>query len=147
MPEADMEAGMLMRRRVAGQSVGRMLVCLVGMGFMMAGVAARAGESAGVQRSTGSTPAAPAAANPSFGIEHDPSDPTYARMQEKQIASAATDRHKRMVADADKLLELATELKQDVDGTTKDEMSVPTIKKAAEIEKLAHDVKERMKGQ
>jgi hypothetical protein len=143
MPEADMEAGMLMRRRVAGQSVGRMLVCLVGMGFMMAGVAA----GAGMQRSTGSTPVAPAAANPSFGIEHDPSDPTYARMQEKQIASAATDRHKRMVADADKLLELATELKQDVDSTTKDEMSVPTIKKAAEIEKLAHDVKERMKGQ
>ena len=68
-------------------------------------------------------------------------------MQEKQNASAETERHKRMLADADKLLQLATELKADVDKTTKDEMSVPTIQKAAEIEKLAHDVKQRMKGE
>jgi hypothetical protein len=52
-----------------------------------------------------------------------------------------------MLEDADKLVQLAAALRDDVDKTTKDEMSVPTIKKAAEIEKLAHDVKERMKGQ
>ena len=51
-----------------------------------------------------------------------------------------------MVADADKLLQLATELKEDVDSSTKNELSVTTVKKAAEIEKLAHEVKERMKG-
>ena len=57
-----------------------------------------------------------------------------------------TDRQKRLVADTDKLLELATDLKQQVDKTTKDTMSVDVIKKAEEIEKLAHSVKERMKG-
>ena len=59
----------------------------------------------------------------------------------------AEQRHKRMMADADKLLQLATELKEDVDKSTKNEMSVTAVKEAAEIEKLAHDVKERMKGE
>jgi hypothetical protein len=50
------------------------------------------------------------------------------------------------VADTDKLLTLATDLKQQVDKSTKDTLSVDVIKKADEIEKLAHSVKERMKG-
>jgi hypothetical protein len=103
----------------------------------------RGGEAGQSQRPTPLSPSPP----PNYNATPlDPSDPMHAKMQEKQIASAANDRHKRLLADADKLLQLATELKQDVDSTTKDEMSVPTIKKAAEIEKLAHDVKERMKG-
>jgi hypothetical protein len=68
-------------------------------------------------------------------------------MQERQVAAVEDARHRRMIVDTDKLLELATELKDDVDKSTKNEMSVASIKKAAEIEKLAHDVKERMKGQ
>jgi hypothetical protein len=77
---------------------------------------------------------------------HDGADPLPTKMREQQALTLAEQRHKRMLADADKLLQLATELKAEVDSSTKDEMSVPTIKKAAEIEKLAHDVKERMKG-
>jgi hypothetical protein len=37
-------------------------------------------------------------------------------------------------------------LKAQVDKSTKDTLSVDVIKKAEEIEKLAHSVKERMKG-
>jgi hypothetical protein len=48
--------------------------------------------------------------------------------------------------DTDKLLSLATELKQDVDKTDENTLSVDVIKKAEEIEKLAHTVKEKMKG-
>jgi hypothetical protein len=48
--------------------------------------------------------------------------------------------------DADKLLELATELKQYVDKTNEDILSMDVIKKADEIEKLAHSVREKMKG-
>jgi hypothetical protein len=44
------------------------------------------------------------------------------------------------------LLVLATDLKAQVDKSTKDTLSVDVIKKAEEIEKLAHSVKERMKG-
>jgi hypothetical protein len=67
-------------------------------------------------------------------------------MQEQQLAVASDERHKRMVVASDKLLQLATELKAEVDKSTKNEMSVSAIKKAAEIERLAHDVKEKMKG-
>ena len=49
--------------------------------------------------------------------------------------------------DTDKLLQLATELKQYVDKTNEQTLSVSVIKKAEEIEKLAHAVKEKMKGQ
>lgn len=67
-------------------------------------------------------------------------------MQEQQTRSRNSDRQRRLVEDTDKLLALATQLKQDVDKTNKDVMSVDVIKKADEIEKLAHNVKERMKG-
>jgi hypothetical protein len=44
------------------------------------------------------------------------------------------------------LLELATELKQYVDKTNEDILSMDVIKKADEIEKLARSVREKMKG-
>lgn len=56
------------------------------------------------------------------------------------------DRHKKLVADADKLLQLATELKMDVDKSSPNELSVKVIQKATEMEKLSHDVKERMRN-
>lgn len=70
-------------------------------------------------------------------------DPAIA---ERQARSRNNDRQQRLVADTDKLLTLATELKNDVSKTNKDILSVDVIKKADEIEKLAHSVKERMKG-
>lgn len=79
---------------------------------------------------------------PSLG----PTESLSPEMQEQQARSRNSDRQKRLVADTDKLLVLATELKQDVSKTNKDVLSVDVIKKADEIEKLAHSVKERMKG-
>jgi nitric oxide reductase activation protein len=73
-------------------------------------------------------------------------EPLSPQMQEQQERSRNSERQKRLVSDTDKLLALATQLKQDVDKTNKDVMSVDVIKKADEIEKLAHSVKERMKG-
>jgi hypothetical protein len=70
-------------------------------------------------------------------------DPTIAQ---RQARLRNNDRQQRLVADTDKLLTLATELKQDVSKTNQDVLSVDVIKKADEIEKLAHSVKERMKG-
>ena len=46
----------------------------------------------------------------------------------------------------DQLLDLATELKQYVDKTNENIISLDVIKKAEQIEKLAHAVKEKMKG-
>jgi len=78
-----------------------------------------------------------------FPGEDHPLSPIIAQKQEQ---ARNIDRQKRLVTDTDKLLSLATELKQEVDKTNKDVMSVDVIKKADEIEKLAHSVKERMKG-
>lgn len=64
----------------------------------------------------------------------------------RQERSRNSDRQKQLVDDTNKLLELATELKTDVDKTNKDVLSVDVIKKADEIEKLAKSVKDRMKG-
>jgi hypothetical protein len=58
----------------------------------------------------------------------------------------ANERQQKMVADTQHLLALATELKADMDKTTKDTLSVDVIKKADQIEKLAHDIKQRMKN-
>jgi hypothetical protein len=68
--------------------------------------------------------------------------------QQKRAAEKAENnkRHQEVKKDTDKLLELATELKQDVDKTNEHTLSVDVIKKAEEIEKLAHTVKEKMKG-
>ncbi len=68
------------------------------------------------------------------------------RLAEQAARSRNSDRQKRLVADADKLLSLATDLKVQVDKTDKNMLSVDVVKRAEEIEKLAHSVKERMKG-
>ena len=56
------------------------------------------------------------------------------------------ERQAELKRDTDKLLQLSTELKQYVDKTNSDVMSVEVINKSEEIEKLAHSVKEKMKG-
>ncbi len=45
-----------------------------------------------------------------------------------------------------KLLQMATDLKSEVDKTTPDTLSLGVIRKANEIEKLARDVREKMKN-
>jgi len=76
----------------------------------------------------------------------DDSDPLDPHREEQQAKLRNDDRQKKLVADTDKLLVLATDLKAQVDKSTKDTLSVDVIRKAEEIEKLAHSVKERMKG-
>ncbi len=56
-------------------------------------------------------------------------------------------RVREIKTDTDKLLQLATELKQYVDKTDQNTLSLNVVKKAEEIEKLAKAVKEKMKGQ
>lgn len=56
------------------------------------------------------------------------------------------ERQKRLVSDTQRLLDLATQLHQDVGKTDQHILSLDVVKRADEIEKLAHSVKERMKG-
>jgi len=73
-------------------------------------------------------------------------DPVRVKMDEERMKAMNDDRRKKLSADVDRLVELTNELKTDVDKTTKDELSLQVIKKAQEIEKLAHDVQSRMKN-
>jgi hypothetical protein len=57
-----------------------------------------------------------------------------------------TERQKRLEADTEKLVALTTALKEQVNESDKNILSLDMIKKAEEIEKLAHSVKERIKG-
>ncbi len=66
-----------------------------------------------------------------------------ARQESFDAANAA--RKREIADDSAKLLKLAADLKAEVDKTNKDTLSLAVIRKADEIEKLAHDVKERMK--
>jgi len=63
----------------------------------------------------------------------------------KNFAAANVERKKQISDDSTKLLKLATELKTEVDKTTKDTLSLDVIRKADEIERMAHSIKEKMK--
>ncbi len=63
----------------------------------------------------------------------------------KNFEAANAARRKLISDDTAKLLKLATDLKTEVDKTNQDTLSLGVIHKAEEIEKLAHDVKEKMK--
>ncbi len=66
---------------------------------------------------------------------------------EKDMAKRANQqRQDNLRRDADRLLKLATELKQYVDRSNEHVLSIEVVRKAEEIEKLAHSVKEKMKG-
>ena len=59
--------------------------------------------------------------------------------------AANTERKRQISEDSTRLLKLATDLKTEVDKTSKDTLSLGVIRKADEIERLAHTVKEKMK--
>ena len=59
---------------------------------------------------------------------------------------SAAERLESLKRDTDHLLELAQRLKDQVDKSSENTLSLDVLKKAEEIEKLAHSVKEKMKG-
>lgn len=75
-------------------------------------------------------------------------DPDQAQRQiERDMAKKANeDRQKVLRSDTDKLVKLTAELKEYVDKSSENVLSLDVIKKAEEIERLAHTVKEKMKG-
>jgi hypothetical protein len=66
-----------------------------------------------------------------------------AKQQNFDVANA--ERKRQLSDESAKLLTLAMALKAEVDKTNKDMLSLNVIRKADEIEKLAHNVKEKMK--
>ena len=129
-----------MEARWSWQSVSRsksgpvLLLLLVGA---VTGVA-RTRTAPQVPAGTASRPALPGAG--------DTRDPFAEQTASKMTHLREDERRKRLMADMARLVALTNELKAEVDNTSRDELSLDVIRKATEIEKLAHDVRERMKN-
>jgi len=73
-------------------------------------------------------------------------DEAKARMEQQREKLQIDDRQKHLLADAARLVQLSNELKDEVDKSGKYVTSVAAMRKAEEIEKLAHSVRDRMKN-
>ena len=73
-------------------------------------------------------------------------DEEFSTMQKENVRRANEQRQLELRRDTDRLLQLTNELKQYVDKTNENILSVEVIKKAEEIERLAKSVRDRMKG-
>ena len=81
------------------------------------------------------------------GVNSDDRDNEQRVKLEKDLAKKANrDRQAQLQRDTDNLLKLANELKQYVDKSNENTLSLDVVKKAEEIEKLAHSVREKMKA-
>jgi len=70
----------------------------------------------------------------------------HEQQAKKQNFEEVNSQRKKIIADESALLlKLATDLKTEVDKTNKDTLSINVIRKADMVEKLAHDMKEKMK--
>ncbi len=89
----------------------------------------------------------PGSINRGLDNGHDGNGPAISpQMQEQQAERRNSDRQKQLVADTERLFQLAQQLRDEVGKSNKEQLSIPVIKKSEEIEKLAKSVKERMRG-
>ncbi len=65
-------------------------------------------------------------------------------MYRKRLKAINAERQKSMISDTNKLLKLARELSAETASADAKKPSVQQVHKAAEIEKLAHNVREKM---
>ena len=83
--------------------------------------------------------------DPQFGREPE-KNPSEEKMEHQREKALNKQRQTDLQKDTDRLLELATQLKQYVDKSNEHTLSLDVVKKADEIEKLAKSVKDKMKG-
>jgi methionyl-tRNA synthetase len=92
------------------------------------------------QSNTQSYPQSPTSQKPS------PEDEPRLKIEKEMAKKANQARQVNLKRDTEQLLKLATELKEYVDKTNENTLSLDVLKKAEEIEKLARSVKDKMKG-
>ena len=116
-----------------GKHGGRLCVLTC---FAMIAIAA----GAGLFSSHAQSPPALAAAAPAKAASTQAS--ASVQQDKQQAVSSAVDARKQEIAgECADLLKLAAALKTEVDKTTKDTLSVTVVRKAGEIEQLAHKVR------
>lgn len=75
-----------------------------------------------------------------------PVDPDQEKRAHELAKKMNQERQAQLKRDTDTLLKLATELKQYVDKSNENTLSVEVIQKADQIDKLARSIKDKMKG-
>ncbi len=78
--------------------------------------------------------------------QDDHAEEQRAKIEKDMAKKANRERQAQLQRDTDNLVKLANELKQYVDKSNENTLSLDVLKKAEEIEKLAHSVKEKMKA-
>lgn len=92
------------------------------------------------------SPNASSPANPASPFSTGPSaDPAREHMMHDMIRARNEERQKEIVDDTQHLLDLARQLQDDVAKSNKNELSLSVVNTAAEIEKLAKTVKDKMR--
>ena len=76
---------------------------------------------------------------------YDREDENRAKIEKDMAKKANRERQAQLQRDTDNLVKLANELKQYVDKSNENTLSLDVVKKAEEIEKLARSVKDKMK--
>ena len=76
-----------------------------------------------------------------FGDDAGPADPLRG---ERQLRLLNAERQKQLVADTNKLLKLAQQLDAEIGSTNPDSLTPDQLRRIAEIERLAHSVKNKM---
>ena len=79
------------------------------------------------------------------GRSSGPADEVQAKMEREREKKLNEERFAKLKRDTDKLLALATELKAEVEKANEHTLSLDVVKKAEEIEKLARNVREKMR--
>ena len=67
------------------------------------------------------------------------------KTEQQSLNTPGSDRRKQIADESTQLLALAMDLKTEVDKTNRDMLSISVIRKADQIEKLAHNVKDKLK--
>ena len=123
------------------RSMGKLAICLlIGVGF----TAAQQSPPNGQPPSNGSTPSPDPGPGRGWTASGQLAIPV-AQNGQQNLEAANAERRKQIADDSARLLKLATDLKAEVDKTTKDTLSLSVIRKAEEIEKLAHSVRDKMR--
>ncbi|HUQ49966.1 MAG TPA: hypothetical protein VM056_04555 [Terriglobales bacterium] len=89
----------------------------------------------------------PMPSDPQFNRRRNQEEPIEVRMERERLKAWNKERFENLKKDTDQLLKLATELKASVDKANKDTLSLEVIRKTEEVEKLAKQVREKMKAQ
>lgn len=84
------------------------------------------------------------------GWSQDPLQPNYPVdsasqiMEQKRLNALNKERQKQLVTDTDRLVQLSAELNAEINNAHQSELTPEQLRKVAEIEKLAHNIREKM---